>query len=122
MLQYIGALLYLAGSIGVLHITEPYKNTCGILWKYCVVFLILVYICAICNILRKDNFEKLAHRLFLFVLLFLLIFGYCIIGLMKQECFDFYRDNVPSLLILFVSSLGSLSFFSIRFIIGKSYL
>jgi hypothetical protein len=122
MLQYIGAILYLAGSIGVLVITEPYKNTCGALWSYNLVFLIVLYCCAIFNILRRDHWEKASHRAFLGVLILLLVFGYTIIGTMSSTCFDFYREVVPSLIVVFTSSLGSLTFFFIRFLLGRSYV
>ena len=68
MLQYLGAVLYLAGAIGVLYITEVYSHICGLLWIYCLTFLIVLFVTCVFNILWNkllgDSHEKLLRRIF----------------------------------------------------------
>ena len=40
---------------------------------------------------------------------------------MEHDCYEYYMDKVPSLMVLFVGSLGSFSIFSIRFITDRTW-
>jgi len=125
MLQYIGAVLYLAGSVGVLYITEVYSHICSLLWIYCLTFLLVLFVTCVFNIFWNkflgDAHEKLLRRLFLIEVIFILTFGYTVVGTMEHDCYEYYMDKVPSLMVLFTGSLGSFSIFSIRFITDRTW-